>query len=239
MNKSKIKKIAKLAIAVVALVGLSVGLFFILKACGLADIGKIRQWISSCGAWAWIVYILFQTVATVFLCFVPSLSADLVWLGNLLFNDNTVGGMFRTAAICLASVLLSSTIMFLIGRYGGEKLVVKLVGQEDVDKAKKLLSTKAEVFLPLMYMFPLFPDDALACCAGMTKMKLWYHSLIALVFRGIGVVTICFLGSDFFHYETFTLAEWFEFITACIVWLIVCFYIAKKLDEKIERKNKK
>lgn len=231
------KSVLKVGIAIVCIISLSVSIFFVLKSFGLTDVEKIRGWISACGPWAWVVYILFQTASTILLCFVPSLGADLVWLGNLLFNDNTVGGMFRTSAICLASVLLSSTIMFIIGRYGGEKLVVKLIGQEDVDKAKKLLSTKAEVFLPLMYMFPLFPDDALACCAGMTKMKLWYHSLIALIFRGIGVVTICFLGSDFFHYEAFTLAEWFEFITACVVWLIICFYVAYRLDAKMERKG--
>ena len=239
MNKEKRNKILKISLAVLAIICFSLIAFFVLRHFGLTDVKKLRLWISSCGTWGWLVFIILQTVLTILLCFVPTFSADFVMLGNLLFNDGTQWGMWKTSLICLASIMLSSTCMFLIGRYGGDKLVIKLVGKEDLEKAQKLISTKADVYLPLMYMFPIFPDDALACCAGMTKMKLWYHTLIATIFRGIGVVTICFLGSDFFHYETFTLSEWFEFLSACAFWLVACFYFAYKLDAKIENRKRK
>ena len=238
LNPKTKKEILKVGIAIAIVAAISVAIFFVLRSFGLTDIDKIRDWVSSCGNWSWVVFILIQTAFTVFLCFIPSFSADLVWLGCLLFNDGTVIGMFKTSAICLTSIAISSMVMFFVGRYGGGKLLKWLIGEEDLEKAKKLLSIKAEVYLPLMYMFPLFPDDALSAVAGMTKMRWWHNLLIVVIFRGLGVVAICFLGSDFFHYETFTLAEWFEFISSCVVWLIVCFYLAHKLDEKIEKERK-
>ena len=65
--------------------------------------------------------------------------------------------------------------MYILGRFGGYKLCVKLLGEEDCNKSLDLLETKSTIFFPLMMLFPVFPDDALVMIAGTIKMKLkWF-----------------------------------------------------------------
>lgn len=92
-------------------------------------------------------------------------------LGNILFNSGTVGGMMATFAILLIGTTISSQIMFLLGKYGGEKIAIKFVGENEVKKAQQLMETKTKVFLPIMYLLTFFPDDALCFVAGLQKMN--------------------------------------------------------------------
>jgi uncharacterized membrane protein YdjX (TVP38/TMEM64 family) len=73
--------------------------------------------------------------------------------------------------ISVVSVFLSSSLMFLIGNYGGEVLAIKMVGEKSLRKAQDLIDIKSKTLLPMMFMFPIFPDDALCLVAGMTKMR--------------------------------------------------------------------
>jgi len=229
-------KLLKISLSIFVLVCISAIFYILLHAFGLDNIEFIRGLVNKAGVLGWLMFVLLFVLVSVFTSFFPLNSALMVALGNVLFNDFTLLGMIKTSGICLFGVLLSSYILFLIGRLGGISIGYKLFGKEDIEKARELVDTKSKVYLPLMFAFPIFPDDALCFVVGMTKMKTWLFLTIATIFRGLGVITICFLGSNFLHYELFTLLDWFLFITCCVVWLIIIFYFARKLDKKISKK---
>lgn len=174
-----------------------------------------------------------QVVVTIMLSFIPGTSMACIILMQALFE--TPGKAFLLSFI---SVMISSTLMYFIGRVGGYKLVEKFLGTEDSQKASELMNHKGAVYFPLMMMFPIFPDDALVMIAGTLKMKLnWF--IPSIVFgRGIGIATIVFgLGSV--PYQKFTTPiHWILFILVCLIILCAVFYAAYRFNEYLEKKRK-
>ena len=181
-----------------------------------------------------IIIVLAQVVITSLLSFVPGASMAFIILLQTLYTDP-----WMAFIVAFSGVMLSSLMMYLIGRFGGYKLGSIIIGAEDCDKASELLNNKGLIYFPLMMMFPVFPDDALVMVAGTLKMSLkWF--VPSIVFgRGIGVVTIIF-GLSIVPFEKFTsIWHWVGFIAICAV-LIGCVFIAATLFNKhMEKKNKK
>lgn len=222
-----LKKYRRLIIVMTVLVVLSVALYFVLP-----DIRTLQTFFKDKGAWTIPLFILVQVLVTSLLCFVPGTSAGFIALAIVIFNMYHPVVIFLIAA---TGVVLSSKMLYFIGRFGGVAAAYKLVGEEDTHKAQRLINQKAKVYLPLMYMLPVFPDDALCMIAGVSRLNVWYHTLIVVVFRGIGAATIVFLGSDPLGYATFRPLDWFVFISVCIFWLILLFFVGYLLDKRINK----
>ena len=227
------KKWIKICLILLIIAALSVGIYFGLRTCGVTDVESLRSIISSCGAWGWIVYILLFTLCSTLLCFIPGTSATFIGVSIVLFG--ALYGFFISAI----SVFLASTIMFILGNTLGEKVAVKLVGKKSLEKAQSLLDVKSKMLLPLMFLFPIFPDDALCMVAGMTKMKLWYFAIIVAIFRTIGIASICFLGSGFIDWAALNLIDWFVLINVCIFDIFLIFKYQDKIEKFILRKREK
>lgn len=230
MNK---KKILKIAILLLCLIALCVGIYFILKHFGITDVETIRKVVEQCGVWGWLVFMLMFITASVCLCFIPGTSASFIVVAILLF------GAWKALIISAVSVILASSIMFLIGHTCGEKVAEKIVGKESLHKAQDLIDVKSKIFLPLMFLFPVFPDDALCMVAGMTKMKYWYFLIVVSIFRTIGIATICFLGSGFIDWTSLSIIEWFCLINLIVFDIHVIFKLSNKLENKIKNKEGK
>ena len=176
-----------------------------------------------------VIFILFQTILTMFLCIVPGSSMAFIILCTNIYELS-----WQAFVISFVSVLISSTVMYMIGKIGGYKLCVKILGKEDCNKSLAILRSKSTVYFPLMMMFPIFPDDALVMMAGTLKMKMKFFIPSIIIGRGIGIATIVF-GFSIIPFESFTtLYDWLVFITVCGIWIYIIFKMAHKLNEKIE-----
>lgn len=225
--KAWLKKYRRLVIVTAVLVVLSVVAYFTLP-----DIEILQVFFKDKGVWTIPLFIVVQVLVTSLLCFVPGTSFSFIALAVVVFNKYHPVVIFL---IAVTGVTLSSKALYFLGRFGGVAVAYKLVGEEDTHKAQQLINKKAKVFLPLMYMLPVFPDDALCMVAGISRLNVWYHTLIVVVFRGIGAATIVFLGLDFLEYATFRLVDWFVFISVCIFWLILLFFVGHLLDKRINK----
>lgn len=178
----------------------------------------------------WIIFILFQVVLTILLCIIPGVSMAFIVLCTTLYQNP-----FEAFLICFISVIIASFVMYLIGRFGGYKLCVKMLGEKDCEKASQLLEVKSIVYFPLMMLFPAFPDEALTMIAGTIKMKLKFFIPSVLICRGIGIFTIVY-GINLIPFDEFTsIYDWIVFITVCLVWLYIILHNANKLSRKIEK----
>ena len=72
-KKEKIRKIIRLAIALLVIISISVGLYFLFKALGITDVNKLQEWIASTGGWSVVVFLLIMIAFTTLLSFVPSI----------------------------------------------------------------------------------------------------------------------------------------------------------------------
>ena len=223
----------KVLICLLVIAIISIGCYFIFKSLGVTDINSLRQIIENCGVWGWLVFLVLQVIVTTFLCFVPASSAVFIAVGVALF------GSIKAFIICSVGVFISSSLMFAIGHFCGEKVAVKLVGKDSLEKAQDLVDVKSKIFLPLMFLFPVFPDDAICMIAGMTKMKYWYFASIVAIFRSIGIATICFLGSGFFlnMFLSLNYIEMFMLINLLIIDVYAIIKLAVKIEKKLKEKK--
>ena len=179
-----------------------------------------------------IFVILLQIVITSLLSFVPGVSMAFIMLVQALYQNPPLAFL-----ISFSAVMLSSLMMYLIGRFGGYNLCKKLLGEEDCEKASDLLNNKGTIFFPLMMLFPMFPDDALVMVAGTLKMSLKWFIPSIVVCRGIGVATIIF-GLSSIPFDKFTTPwHWVGFIAACAIGIFLIFFAAAKLNKYLQ-KNK-
>ncbi len=178
-----------------------------------------------------VIFIAFQVVVTVLLCAIPGTNMAFILVAATIFSSP-----IKAFLLAECGVLLSSAAMYLTGRFGGYKLCEKLLGADDCAKAAELLRDKGSAYFMLMMLFPAFPDDALVMLAGVCKMKLVWFIPSVLIGRGIGVATIVF-GLNVVPFASFGLYDWAVFVTVCAFWIIVAFYLAHKLNERLARRR--
>ena len=182
--------------------------------------------------YGWLIIIGMQVLITTLLSFIPGASMAFILMIQAMFEKP-----WQAFLIAFIGVLLSSLIMYITGRLGGFKICKKLLGEEDAEKASKLLNKNGLVYFPLMMMFPVFPDDALVMIAGTLKLNLkWF--IPSIVFgRGIGIATIVF-GLGNIPYDKFTtIWHWVIFILVCVTFLLTVFYSAHLFNKYLEKKR--
>ena len=179
-----------------------------------------------------LIIILAQVIITSLLSFVPGASMAFIMLLQTLY-DNPLTAFI----VAFSGVMLSSLMMYLIGRFGGYNLGKKIIGEEDCQKASDLLNNKGLIYFPMMMMFPVFPDDALVMVAGTLKMSLKWFVPSIVIGRGIGVVTIIF-GLSIVPFEKFTTPwHWIGFILLCAILIVAVFALATKFNKYMEKKR--
>ena len=185
------------------------------------------------GKWyGFIVFILVQTLLSMLLCVIPGVAAAFVMFSSVLYPNPWMA--FLLSYSC---VIISSTVLYIVGRLGGYKICEKLLGKEDCEKSLNLLRTRGTVYFPLMMLFPIFPDDALVMIAGVTKMKLGWFIPSIIICRGVGAATIIF-GMSVIPFDTFTSSyDWLILLTVCFFWIMEIFQLASKVDVYFERKR--
>lgn len=232
------KKILKVVIVTAILLALSVGIYFICRALGVTNVDTLREIIGKTGIWGIATYIGIRVLVTVLLCFIPGTSMIFDLVSVALY-----GATLKAFIISIISISIASVIMYLLGRFGANKLLEKLIGKDDLDKANDLIKEKGLVFYPIMMACGGFPDDALVCIAGVIKMNFIYFLIATVIGRAIGCATSTFAIALFPFKEFTTFYDWFVFI-CCIA--ILAYFIIKggnlisnKLNKYLENKHEK
>ena len=247
-SKEKLKKYLKILVVLLVVAAISVGIYFVLRHFGFTDANKLKGWIKSTGGWAIIVYILLRVSFTIFLSFVPACSMifDLLSLATFDYYPPIV-----IFLICFASVVITSVIMDLIGRFGGNKAIIKILGKEDYEEAKDLVQEKGMVYVPVMYLLPIFPDDAICMVSGATKMNFWVHLAEIILCRGIGCATIVFglqiIPQDLVNnlkefnwvYIGNNIIEYIRLLVLIVAYLGLLFWFTRKIDKWLTKYLKK
>lgn len=238
--KLKHKNIIKVIVTILVVIGIIIGLYFLLKMLGVTDQESLQKIIRSTGAWGPIVFFLLQVAVTTTLSVIPGMSMTFLVLSGILFSN-----VFLAVSLSLISVWVSSILMFTIGNTLGEKVAIKLVGAEEMLKAQELIDTKTKVYLPIMFMFPFFPDDAICLAAGLTKIKYSYFIPVVMIFRSIGVITTVL--TSFYHQSLFSFLglsslvpiHWVMLVNLVVFDIYAVFKFTTWLEKKINQNKKK
>lgn len=186
--------------------------FFIAVKTGFWDrmgsIEGLRDYISSLGSWAVLVFIFIQILQVAVLP-IPGLIT--IGAGVACFGA-FIGGIYSFIGIMLGSV-----IAFYIGRKLGYNAAAWLVGKDDLDKGIQSVKGKDKVVLTFMFLFPFFPDDVLCFVAGLSSMSAPYFLIMITITRIISVFTTSYsLNGSMIPYDT-----WWGILLWVVLFLIV------------------
>ena len=215
----------KILLVILGFALVSVFIFLILKSLGITDMNTIKQIILKSKQYSLIVYTLISALLLTTLCFVPLLNSALIVLGIVLF------GPLPTFITCLIANFISGTALFFIGDKFGERVATKLITKEELEHAQDLIDKKSKFLLPILFLIPAIPDEALCLVAGMTKMKYWYLIIVNLIYHALEIGMFCFFGSDLINWSSLTFLDWFLFVNI----IIVDVYILCSLEKKIKK----
>ncbi len=184
---------------------------------------ELQAYIEKAGVWMPILYILLQYLQVVILP-IPSVVSTVAGV--------TLFGPFKTAIYSLIGILLGSITAFFIGRKLGNKAVTWIIGEDALLKWQKKLKGKDALFLTVMFLLPVFPDDVLCFVAGLSSMTAKYFLIMILISRLLAVFATCY-SFEFIPFNTWWgLTLWGVFIVGVT---IVFIFIYKKMD-KIQAK---
>jgi uncharacterized membrane protein YdjX (TVP38/TMEM64 family) len=175
-----------------------------------------------------LIYILILVFVLVAFCFVPLLNTTLAILGIAIFGS-------KIAFISnIVAIFFSTTILFFIGDKLGESFAKRLIGEKNLNDAQNLIDIKSKLWLPILFVIPAIPDEAICLVAGMTKMKYWYLLIVSLIYHAIEIGLFCFVGSGLIVWSSLTLFDWL--LLANII--IIDIYLIRKIEKFLELKLK-
>lgn len=214
----------KIFLIILVFAAISVATYFVLKFCGITDVETLKSIIQQSGGYAVVVYVVITTLLLTFLCFVPLLNSGLIVLAIVLFE-------IKLAFVAiLVATLLSNSLLFLIGKFG-KKLTYKIIKKEEIMHIQNMVSNKAKIVLPIMFVLPGVPDESLCLIAGMTNMKYWYLMLVSAVYHSIEIGLFCFVGSGIVDWAALSLIEWVVLINVIIIDIGYLFKLEKKITK--------
>lgn len=239
LGKLLIKKIYKILVTIFTCEVIILGIYLILFYSGLlvhfTSIEATREWIESFGVWAWLMFFILQLLQVILL----PIPAQVTTIAGVL-----ILGQLATFVISSIAVILGSIIAFALGRVIGVTVAYKVAKKETVDKYRSILSKKGRILLPIMFLFPIFPDDLLCLIAGTTTMSWLYFIITTLITRLIGIACICMSVdlAEFIPFSGWGIPVWAVIIIALVTIAILLIKNQDKVESfviNLFTKNKK
>ncbi len=178
---------AKTIVSVFTLVLFVLFLWYILQRTGFfvvfSDAESLQRYLENAGAWMPALYMLLQFLQVVILP-IPSIVSTVA--GVAIF------GAFWTTVYSFIGIFFGSVLAFFIGRKWGNKAASWIVGEETLTKWQRKLKGKDNLFLTLMFLLPLFPDDILCFIAGLSSMSTLYFLIMMSISRILAITSTCY-----------------------------------------------
>lgn len=141
----------------------------------------LRDYIRSFGAASWLVFLSLQ-ILQVFIALIP---------GELL--ESIAGFVFGPVwgtLLCYAGVAIASSLVFILTRKFGVRLVEVFVSREKINQLRFLnTERKRDMLIFLVFFIPGTPKDLLTYFVGLTEIKLGPFLMISFIGRIPSVIT--------------------------------------------------
>lgn len=219
----------RLMVTIVMLSQFFVLLFYILDIFGfwesISTFENLRAFIKDFGLYSSLVFLAIQILQVVA---IPIPGVITVSVGNIVF------GFVWGSLLSYAGIIIGSVLAFLIGRKFGYKLVVWIVGEDNLNKVLNMIKGKDKIMFTMIFLLPFFPDDILCFVAGLTPMSLFFFISMALATR---IITIAATAA-FTEFVKFLIGSGtiygYAALTLIAAFLLLIFYYTIKHGEKIQ-----
>ena len=228
------KTILKLSIGILVLALFFLAIYLILKHYGYDNLTQeqLQNIVSQTGIYGKLVFILISFLQVTF---IPIPGAVTILAGNYLF------GFWWSFLLSFIGMSLGSIFAFFLGKTIGRKFVIWAIGDEEqVNLYLTKLKGKETVLLFFMFLFPLFPDDALCSIAGLTKMNYITFIIIQLITRITSILgTLIFMSGTIIPYQGWGLVIIIGSFILGIIGFILSYKYSDKINNLLEKLSEK
>jgi uncharacterized membrane protein YdjX (TVP38/TMEM64 family) len=182
-----------------------------------SDRNQIRQFISSFGSSAPLIFMLIQ-ILQVLLAPVPGEATG--FIGGYLFG--AVPGFIYSSI----GLTLGSWLNFMVGRFLGERYVRKLIPAHQFEKIDGKIKRQGVIVLFIMFLFPGFPKDYLCLVLGLSTLPVKIFVLLAGIGRIPGTFVLSLQGA-FLYEENYVLLG--VLIGACLILASICYAYRERI----------
>lgn len=187
--KNNTKRHLPLILSLVVVAGVVVSYFFVPSVQQFTDEAwqvltsndeqLIRNWVGQFG-WYGPFIIILAMVVQMFLLVIPSIV--------LMVVSVLAYGAIWGSIIILAAIFVASSVGYFVGRYFGETLVMKLIGQKTEKKIEEFIENYGFWAIIVTRLNPFLSNDAISFVAGLLKMGYW--RFIGATLAGILPLTV-------------------------------------------------
>ncbi len=228
-NKVKVFKIILTIIVITIFIGIIIYLFPVMKNLSTKE-GQVafKEKVDSSGILG-LMSLFGLQVAQIFLIIVPGEPIEI--LAGMCY-----GSIWGTVFIMVSAGIISTTIFFLVRRYG-KKFVCDFCNEEKIEKIEKnkLFQNpkKIEMIMFILFLVPGTPKDLLVYISGLLPIKPSKFILISTFARFPSVITSTLAG------ENLAIGDWkmsiILYVAIVAIVAIIIFIISKFDKDKLTR----
>lgn len=153
----------------------------------LADPIAIRQFVSSYGAFAPVVFVALTAMQVVV---APIPGQAMGFVGGFLFGP-LYGSLYS-----LLGVTIGSTVVFLLSKRYGRPYVERMLSPEAVERFDEFVDGAGPLGLLVIFLVPGLPDDAVCFLAGVSEIPLRRLVVLVVVGRTPAFVVVSLAGAN-------------------------------------------
>jgi uncharacterized membrane protein YdjX (TVP38/TMEM64 family) len=189
---------------------------------------NFKAWIDSFGIWGPVVFYLLCTAQVVFAPIPGNLTGI---AGGALF------GLGWGFLLTHTGILTGSILAYLVGKYGGRRLVVWFIGEEKYKKYTKIFNSDLSWGLFIIFLVPFFPDDILCILAGISPLPLRRFIILVVIGRAPSAFFNSAIGAGLLKADDFNIPWWvWAAIAAVVAALGVVYFLNKsKINRWLEQ----
>ena len=149
---------------------------------------QFKSWVESIGVFGFLVMLLIQ-IAQIVIAFIPGEVVQV--LGGAMYG--TWGGL----GLCLLGCIIASSVVFLVIRRLGKDFVVKLFGEENLQRFDFLNNTeKLETIVFVLFLIPGMPKDVLTYIVPLSNISFKSFIVLSNLGRIPGLLASTLIGSS-------------------------------------------
>lgn len=147
---------------------------------GLFDsVESFRDYVLSWGPWAFLIFFLANIVSVV----VPGVPGGVILAFGVITFGPLKGFIYNYLSVCLGCLT-----DFLISRTFGQRVVVKIIGENSFNKYKdRIQKDTYQKFLIISMLLPLGPNNILSYLSGLSNMSFRKFALIVFLCRPLSI----------------------------------------------------
>ncbi|MEA1926385.1 MAG: TVP38/TMEM64 family protein [Patescibacteria group bacterium] len=184
----------------------------------LNDFSQIKLFITQSGALGPFLIILLQTLQVIF---VPIPGQITGFISGYFF------GPYMGTVYSIIGLSIGSFIAFYLSRTLGQPFVEKIVPKKTLDRFHHISNSRKISIIFIVFLVPMFPDDAICFISGLTKIKIRTLMLTAVLGRIPGCFIANVIGNGMAISKTQTVALF-------VVVALVFFFFMHRYKDSLE-----